>query len=32
MDPDFVKWLIQLVSAVVGCIAVIQAGRRRGWI
>ena len=31
MDPEL-KWLIQLVSAVAGVVALIKTGRRRGWI
>jgi hypothetical protein len=31
MDPEL-KWLLQLVGAVVGVVSLIETGRRRGWI
>jgi hypothetical protein len=31
MDPEL-KWLIQLVGAVIGVASLIEVGRRRGWI
>lgn len=31
MDPEM-KWLLQLVGAVVGVVSLLETGRRRGWI
>jgi hypothetical protein len=31
MDPEL-KWLLQLVGAVVGVVSLLEIGRRRGWI
>jgi hypothetical protein len=31
MNPEL-KWLIQLIGAVIGLASLIEAGRRRAWI